>query len=228
MDYTPLKISDIGFVIRSKFGWIILYSVIFAFLGFLISKTVIIPTYEASTEVLVNQKHSNSDQAYSNQQADIQIINTYKNLLTNPFVIKKVVKKVNVENNGSSSRWTNESLRKAIKVKTQPSSQAFSITVKSDNARKSAKTANLVTSIFKEKVHKVMKNNNVIIISKASTPKRAVLPNYKLNIIIGALLGFICSFIYFVIHEQINGHVIHKNYIDDKFNVKNLGELHLK
>lgn len=225
MDYTPLTLSDIRFVIVKKIKWIILFSILFAFLGFLISKTIT-PTYEASTEVLVNQKHSNSDQAYSNQQADIQIINTYKSLITNPFVIKRAVSELNSGN--KQSKWTDESLQKSIKIKTQPNSQAFSITVKSSNAKESAEAANILTNIFKERIHKVMKNNNVTIISKASIPRKPTFPKYKLNIMIGALVGLLGSFIYFIICEQIDGHVIHTKYLEDRFGLREIGELHIK
>ena len=211
MDYTPLTLSDIRFVIVKKIKWIVLFSILFAFLGFLISKTIT-PTYEASTD--------------SNQQADIQIINTYKSLITNPFVIKRAVSELNSGN--KQSKWTDESLQKSIKIKTQPNSQAFSITVKSSNAKESAEAANILTNIFKERIHKVMKNNNVTIISKASIPRKPTFPKYKLNIMIGALVGLLGSFIYFIICEQIDGHVIHTKYLEDRFGLREIGELHIK
>ena len=49
--------------------------------------TFVIPAkYTATTQILVNQRNSNDNngQAYNNQQADIQMINTYKDQSSDP------------------------------------------------------------------------------------------------------------------------------------------------
>lgn len=73
----------------------ILWTVIMGIFGFVIAEFVIIPQYTASTQILVNQKHDNADgQAYNNQQADIQVINTYKDIITNQVILSKVSKQL--------------------------------------------------------------------------------------------------------------------------------------
>jgi Capsular polysaccharide biosynthesis protein len=49
------------------------------------------PKYTATTQLLVNQKNENNanGQAYNNQQADIQVINTYKDIITSPVILKE-------------------------------------------------------------------------------------------------------------------------------------------
>ena len=73
----------------------ILWTVIMGIVGFVIAEFVITPQYTASTQILVNQKHDNADgQAYNNQQADIQVINTYKDIITNQVILSKASKQL--------------------------------------------------------------------------------------------------------------------------------------
>ena len=55
-----------------------------------IAAFVIPAKYTATTQILVNQRNSNDNngQAYTNQQADIQMINTYKDIITNQVILK--------------------------------------------------------------------------------------------------------------------------------------------
>ncbi|WP_277612856.1 YveK family protein [Limosilactobacillus agrestimuris] len=73
----------------------ILWTVIMGIVGFVVAEFVITPQYTASTQILVNQKHDNADgQAYNNQQADIQVINTYKDIITNQVILSKASKQL--------------------------------------------------------------------------------------------------------------------------------------
>ncbi|KRL27200.1 lipopolysaccharide biosynthesis protein [Limosilactobacillus frumenti DSM 13145] len=80
---------------RSHIKLMIIWTLIVAVFGFVVAEFVIIPQYTASTQILVNQKHgNNSDQAYNNQQADIQMINTYKDIITNQVILKEASKQL--------------------------------------------------------------------------------------------------------------------------------------
>lgn len=49
---------------------------------------VIPAQYTATTQILVNQKNNNNNgQAYANQQADVNMINTYKDIITNQVIL---------------------------------------------------------------------------------------------------------------------------------------------
>ena len=62
-----------------KFWIFILWAALIGGLGFTLAKYAVTPKYLATTEILVNQQSSrNSSQTFDNQQADIQMINTYK------------------------------------------------------------------------------------------------------------------------------------------------------
>ena len=74
---------------RKHIKMLIIWTILAGILGFVVAQFVVVPKYTATTEILVNQKHENNDngQAYTNQQADIQMINTYKDIITNQVIL---------------------------------------------------------------------------------------------------------------------------------------------
>lgn len=92
-----LELRQLWDIIRKHFLAILLMALIGAGLGFGIAKFLIAPTYSASTSMLVNRSNDNNNASVnlSDQQADVQIINTYKNLVISSNVLGDVSKKLN-------------------------------------------------------------------------------------------------------------------------------------
>lgn len=79
-------------------GWLMILSgVLFSGISFGVAKFVIPPMYSASADLLVNRQHDDTQQGlqYNDQQADVQIINTYKDIITRPIILNAVVKELN-------------------------------------------------------------------------------------------------------------------------------------
>ncbi|WP_396583688.1 YveK family protein [Lactobacillus delbrueckii] len=53
-----------------------------------VSEYVLVPKYTASTQLLVNRKTTDANQAYNNQQADINAVTTYKDIITSNVILK--------------------------------------------------------------------------------------------------------------------------------------------
>lgn len=79
---------------RKHLKFLITCTIVLALAGFIVSKFIMTPKYTATTQLLVNQKNENNanGQAYNNQQADIQVINTYKDIITSPVILKETKK----------------------------------------------------------------------------------------------------------------------------------------
>lgn len=81
---------------RKHIKMLIIWTLLAGILGFVVAQFVVVPKYTATTEILVNQRHTNDNngQAYNNQQADIQMINTYKDIITNQVILSKASKQL--------------------------------------------------------------------------------------------------------------------------------------
>lgn len=91
-----LELRQLWDIIRKHFLAILFMAIIGAGLGFGIAKFLIAPTYSASTSMLVNRSNDNNNGSVnlSDQQADVQIINTYKNLVISSNVLGDVSKQL--------------------------------------------------------------------------------------------------------------------------------------
>lgn len=181
---------------------VIIWTVLLGGLGFVVSKFAIVPKYTATTEILVNQKQVKNADIYNAQQADVQMINTYKDLITNQVILNQTRRQLNssatAKQYGYRYKLTNAQLKKSIKITNQQNSQVFSVKVTTDNSRMSAAIANTIASVFDKKIKKIMSINNVTLVSRAYEPSKPSFPNVILTTVVLAIIGFIGSLIYLI------------------------------
>ena len=244
---------------RKHLKFLITCTIALALAGFIVSKFIMTPKYTATTQLLVNQKNENNanGQAYNNQQADIQVINTYKDIITSPVILKetkkelantvKVVRKAQpakyktladgtkrlvsaakpakVEHTGQGYSMTTSQLSDAITIKTQTNSQVFSVSVETDNPKKSAAAANTIASVFKKRIKKIMNVNNVTVVARAATPTKPSSPNVKLFTLAGAVLGLLISFMIVLMRDLMDTSVRDNDFMVDELGLTNLGQI---
>ena len=78
-------------ICRKHIWALILWSVGFALVGWGVSEFVISPKYTSTAQILVNQKSRNSDPntAYVTQQANMQMVTTYKDIVTSHKILQE-------------------------------------------------------------------------------------------------------------------------------------------
>jgi capsular polysaccharide biosynthesis protein len=92
-----LELRQLWHIIQKHFFVLIFMAIIGACAGYGVAKFVIAPTYSASTSMLVNRSADDASTATANlsdQQADVQLINTYKNLIISSNVLGTVSDKL--------------------------------------------------------------------------------------------------------------------------------------
>ncbi|MDK1717129.1 YveK family protein [Dellaglioa algida] len=161
-----------------------------ALVAFFITTFFMTPKYDATVQILVNRTEptNNAGAAYNTQQADVQMINTYKDIIQNKIVLDPVRKEIAKKDNFIG---TSDDLKGQISISNEENSQVFSVTVQDTNAYRAADIANSVADNFKNKIKKMMKVNNVTIVADAIAKPDAVSPNKKMNILVGLLIGAI-------------------------------------
>ena len=226
-----IDLSRLMTILRKHFKMLIVWTLLAGVLGFVVAQFVVVPKYTATTEILVNQKHSNDNngQAYNNQQADIQMINTYKDIITNQVILNKVSRELNstatAREYGRSYNMPVAKLKDAIKISTQQNSQVFSVAVKTDDPNLSAATANIIARVFRQQIKKIMSVNNVTSVSRATAPDSSSFPNVKLFTLVGAVLGLVLSAIYLIIKELMDTTIKDDEFMTNELGLTNLGHL---
>ncbi|MCD5461917.1 Wzz/FepE/Etk N-terminal domain-containing protein [Lactobacillus delbrueckii subsp. bulgaricus] len=80
-------------LIRKHIISILIWMIGLGLIAYGVSEYVLVPKYTASTQLLVNRKtadanHADANQAYANQQADINAVTTYKDIITSNVILK--------------------------------------------------------------------------------------------------------------------------------------------
>lgn len=92
-----IELRQLWHIIQKHLFALIFMAIIGACAGYGVAKFVIAPTYSASTSMLVNRSADDTSTATANlsdQQADVQLINTYKNLIISSNVLGTVSDKL--------------------------------------------------------------------------------------------------------------------------------------
>lgn len=223
-----LELNQMWQIIKKYFWGLIFMTIIGAGVGYSIAKFVIAPTYSSSTSMLVNrsaEETSTPNANLSDQQADVQLISTYKNLITSSNVLETVSDKLAKPSSKKRYNLSVDDLKDMVSISSQANSQVFSIDVKSNNAQLSANIANVVASVFKDKIGDFMKINNVSIIDKATANNKTVAPNFKLFTVAGfvILAGF--SFIFVLIKELTDTTIKSSDEVVELLGITNLGTI---
>ena len=78
-----IDLSQLWQILKRSFLAMIILGILGMAVAYFGAKTLIAPKYEADTSLLVNRKQDNDPNMQLNaQQADVQIINTYKDIIS--------------------------------------------------------------------------------------------------------------------------------------------------
>lgn len=143
---------------------------------------IVSPQYSSSAQILVNRVQDEQTLQSSDIETNVQLINTYKDILVSPVILDEVLEELD-------SDLTSAELASKITVSNQFNSQLFTLEVRDTSPQQAAVLANTVAETFQNNVGDIMNVENVTIISSASASLIPVSPNKPLSIIIGVILG---------------------------------------
>ena len=202
-----------------------LFSIIaWAVVGLIISLVVLFifiePKYSATTDILVNQKNDNVQTQYAAQQADLGAVTTYEDILKRSVILSPVLKEVRTKDNYKGSLGD---LQKSVSVSNETNSKIISVTVTDKDAYTAADVANTVAKTFKEKIVKMMKIDNVTIVSSAKPNATPVFPKKTLGVLVGIVLGALIGVAIAIVRELTDKTVKDMDFLTDEVGLTSLG-----
>ncbi|MCV3320373.1 YveK family protein [Pediococcus pentosaceus] len=217
-----ISIGQIFGILRKHLGLILGSTLIITLVAGLMTFFVMTPKYAATSQILVNRKLSENmaGAQYQQNQADVQMISTYKDIITSPTVLRDVDNKMKGQPDYDSGI---DNLKGSIAISSQQNSQVFSITAQSTNPNTAAKIANETATTFKQKVVKIMSVNNVSIVSKAAPSDTPVSPRTKLNIALGIIIGLLVGIGLAFLREFSDRTVTSEEFLTEELGLKGLG-----
>lgn len=158
-----------------------------ALLAGIISFFILTPTYESSSQFIVNQTQDQSAaDAYNvnDIRTNVEMINTYNVIIKSPAILDEVVQKLNLP-------YGAKTLSDKLQVSSEQDSQVVTVTVTDPSAEMATEIANATVDIFQSEIPEIMNVDNVSVLSKAETlqDQSPVAPKPLLNIAIAIVLG---------------------------------------
>lgn len=129
-------------ICRKHIWALILWSVGLALVGWGVASFIISPKYTSSAQVLVNQKANKNDPnaAYTTQQANMQLVTTYKDIVTSHVILQeasnrlanptRVIKKAQPAKYRTEADGTRRLIKKAQPAVIDRSGKAYSVSAK--------------------------------------------------------------------------------------------------
>ncbi len=177
-----ISLKDIILTIKKRLSLIITIPIIAVVVSALVTYLLLTPIYQSSTQILVN--HTNSDQQVSQNEirTNLELINTYTEIIRNPIILDKVIEEANLTESFGT-------LTNMISVNPQNNSQVVRITVEHEQPAHAALIANTVAEVFQREIVEIMNVDNVHILSYAvvGDSPSPVAPNPTLNMAIASL-----------------------------------------
>ncbi len=234
---------------------LILWSIGLALVGWGIANFVISPKYTSSAQILVNPKSNKDDpnEAYTTQQANMQLVNTYKDIVTSHVILKdasdRLTNPVRVVKKAKPAKYKTTDGRKVLVRKAQPAvierdGKAYSV-----SAAQLAKSVSVATQqqsqVFsvsakadtpekaKAEANAVVRsfrdqipnimNINNVTILAPATNGVQSSPNVKMFTLAGFVIGLVLTFAVILIREMTNTTVRDDTYLTQDLGLTNLG-----
>ncbi|MGX0911314.1 Wzz/FepE/Etk N-terminal domain-containing protein [Staphylococcus caprae] len=212
-----LDLMRVWEIIKKNWKLLVIIPLIFLILSAIFTFFLAKPKYEASTQILVSQKEKESKMMAQEVQSNIQLVNTYAEIIKSPRILDDVAK----ENKDYSA----DKLSKMIDVNTEADSQILNVGVRNKSEKESEKIANDVAKVFSKDVPDIMSVDNVSILSKANGTAEKVSPRTIMNLFAGLILGLVLAIIIAALREIFDKRIRTEEDVEKELGVPVLGSI---
>lgn len=209
-----INLVDLFNIMKKHIGLIINSILIALLLAAIYTFFIATPQYSSTTDLLVNRSSQQEQQGYverSEIDTNLQLINTYSDIITRPVILDHVVEELDMNISAAE-------LSEQFTIENTNESQIFSITVTGENPYDAAILANTTAQVFQTEMPELMAVDNVAILSQADPNENPVSPNNTLNlaigVVVGAMFGVGTAFLIEFLDNTVK---------DDKFIIEEIG-----
>lgn len=218
-----IDLKEIIEILKKNLRLILGLALTFALIAGIASYFVIKPTYQSESQVIVNQKGRDAD-VYNNPgevQTNLQLINTYSQMINSKVIRKQVVKELNLD-------ASEKDLQSMISVTSEAESQLMKINVAGPNKKQTAEIANALAETAQKEVKRVMGVDNLSVFSKADVDEETapIKPKKLMNIIIAGLLGLILGTAIAFLRSMLDTRLNTEEKIDKYIGLPTLGKIY--
>lgn len=216
-----ISIKQLFEMLRKRLGLIVVGGLVGVLIAGLLAFFILTPKYSSQAQLVVTLPQTETTNA-NDVNTNLQMINTYKDIITGDLVTNEVSEKLSSE---YGMKMSTGELKEAIQVEQNQNSQMFSIIATSTSPRSAANISNVTAETFKENAKDVLNVDRISIISKAVAGNQPVFPNKKLTLAVGLLLGLMLGVLLAILLEVLDRTVKESRTLTDEFGLTILGNI---
>lgn len=182
-----ISLKEIFDILRKHLTSILISMFVGLALAAIVTFFVLTPQYRSQAQLIVTLPQTETTNA-NDVNTNLQMINTYKELVTGDLVINQVKDRIESEYGIDKSV---QELKDSVEVTQSQNSLMFSIMAIDTSSVYAANIANTTALVFQENAKDVLNVDKISIISNAEASSSPVSPNNKLNLAIGLVLGIL-------------------------------------
>ncbi|UXR73955.1 Wzz/FepE/Etk N-terminal domain-containing protein [Staphylococcus sp. IVB6238] len=205
-------------ILKKNMKYLIILPIVFLVLSMVMTFLFMTPKYSSSTQVLVNQKETDSEMMAQQVQSDLQLVNTYSEIIKSPRILDKVSKNL-------KGKYSSKEIEGMLTVSNQEESQILNITVENESREAAGKVANEIANVFSKDVNKIMNVDNVSILSKADNNGNKVSPKPLTNAVVGVFLGLIIALVIIFLKEILDKRIKTEEDVEELLDLPVLGTI---
>ena len=216
---STFNVKEFITALRKRLPLIIIVTLLFVALSGIVSYTMMKPIYQTSTQILVNQKITNPQQANDlNIDANIQLVETYNIIIKSPAILTEVIEELELKESIAD-------LDNNITVSSEENAQVLTLEVEDASMERAVLIANTTASVFQAKIKSLMNVDNVNILAPAIVPvdPEPVKPDPFFNMAIGAIIGFMLGTGLAILMDQMNTTIRKEEDIEEIVGLQVLG-----
>lgn len=184
-----ISLKELLETLRKRLRLILSITFIAVLVSGIVSYFFLTPIYQASTQILVNQaKNEQMTYSPSEVQTNLQLINTYNEIIKSPAILDIVVDELKLN-------MTGKQLSGKITVESKNASQVINVSVQDTDPKQAVLIANKTVEVLKKEIVNIMNFDNVRILAKADVAESSspVKPRPQLNIAIALVVGLMAG-----------------------------------
>lgn len=216
-----ISLKEIFNVIKKRLLLIMAITLGAAVVAAVVSYFVLTPTYQSSSQFIVNQSQGQDPTMQYNVndiRANVEIINTYNEIIKTPAILGDVIEELNLP-------YSVAGLGQNITVANAQNSQVVTVTVTDEHPATAVDIANTTVAVFQDKIQEFMNVDNVNVLTEAqlSANPSPVAPNPILNIAIAVVLGVMLGVGLAFLLEYLDNSITTEDDIDKHLELPVLG-----
>ena len=194
-----ISLKELYQIVKKHFLTILIAMVTGVIIAVLAMMFLVTPKYNSEAQLLVNQQPTQQNIQASEIQTNIQMINTYRDIITGHSLLSSVNEKL-------GNRYTIGELSSAISVEQGQNSQAFKISATMETAEEAQTVLNELITIFENTIDEFYGDvgARIFVLSPATYNPNRVSPKLIIFILIGAIIGLAISVIIIIFMELMD------------------------